>query len=91
MSKVCMHFIVSGRVQGVFYRSQTRQLAKTLRLTGWVKNLPTGEVEVLACGEQTSIEKLHQWLWEGPRFASVAKVNDKEIPWEEHTDFIITY
>jgi acylphosphatase len=86
-----MRFIVTGRVQGVFYRSHTEKRALELLLTGWVKNLPTGEVELLACGEREQVEALHCWLQKGPRFATVSQVSSQETPWEEHSDFVVLY
>ncbi|MEO8802998.1 MAG: acylphosphatase, partial [Rudaea sp.] len=47
----CARFIISGRVQGVFFRASTREQAQRLKLGGYAKNSPDGTVEVLACGE----------------------------------------
>ncbi|MDX1518845.1 MAG: acylphosphatase, partial [Gammaproteobacteria bacterium] len=58
-------FRVSGRVQGVCYRMYTVDRAEKLGLTGWVRNLPDGDVEVYACGPKEQLEALHQWLHEG--------------------------
>jgi acylphosphatase len=69
-----MRFIVSGKVQGVFYRASTREQAMALGLTGYAKNLPDGRVEVLAVGSASSIEALERWLWQGPSSASVEQV-----------------
>ena len=54
----CRCFLVSGRVQGVFYRASTRDRAVTLGLKGSVRNLNDGRVEVRACGEQDSLDAL---------------------------------
>lgn len=91
MTKLCRHFVVTGRVQGVFYRAQTQQQANNLQLTGWVKNLPTGEVEVLACGEHEQIDKLYQWLLKGPKLASVTQINCQDKSWQEFSSFTIVY
>ena len=92
MTKICLHCIVTGRVQGVFYRSETQRQAKALKLTGCVKNLPSGEVEVLACGQSEQLEQLYQWLWKGPRSASVDQVTHQEKPCsKEYLDFVILY
>ena len=69
---LCRRFIVSGEVQGVFYRQSTLQTAKDLQVTGWVKNLANGDVEVLACADEATLHALQDWLWSGP---SAAKVN----------------
>jgi acylphosphatase len=69
-----LHCFVSGRVQGVFFRSSTQEEAKQLGLSGWVRNLPDGRVEVLAQGDSTAIEQLRSWLEVGPRHAWVSDV-----------------
>lgn len=66
-------FIVTGRVQGVFYRASARRKAREFDVTGYAVNRPDGAVEVLACGTPGSIQQLEEWLWEGP---SAAKVED---------------
>lgn len=67
----CRHFRVTGRVQGVFFRDSTRQVAQTLKLTGYARNMPDGSVEVLACGGRPSLDRLEQWLHSGPPHATV--------------------
>ncbi len=67
-------FLVSGRVQGVFYRASTREQALTLGLSGHARNLPDGRVEVLAIGSAASLETLERWLWQGPPAARVDSV-----------------
>lgn len=71
---VCEKFRISGRVQGVWYRQSTLERATALGLTGWVRNLPDGRVEVLACGDTAKVESLRDWLWQGPPMASVSDV-----------------
>lgn len=85
----CVHCIVSGRVQGVFYRANTQLKAKKLGITGWVKNCDDGTVELMACGEPESIEHLIKWLQQGPPMAKVKKVIVEEQPIEFFEDFII--
>jgi acylphosphatase len=67
-------FIVSGKVQGVFYRASTRELALQLGLSGMARNLADGKVEVLACGSHEALAALERWLWEGPAAAEVDTV-----------------
>lgn len=74
---------MSGLVQGVFFRASTREQARRLGLTGWVRNLPDGRVEVLACGERERLERLLEWLHEGPPHADVSRV---EVDWREQAD-----
>lgn len=70
----CIHCKVSGRVQGVFFRASARDRAVALGLRGWVRNLPDGTVEVLACGNETALEDLRLWLRQGPPMARVSEV-----------------
>lgn len=83
--RLCCRFSVSGRVQGVFFRASTREVAIRLGLSGWVRNLSCGDVELLAYGDRKSIDKLGKWLWRGPQFAKVAKV-ESEILSETSVD-----
>jgi acylphosphatase len=71
---ICRRFLVSGRVQGVFYRDSTRRQAQALGLTGWVRNLFDGRVEVLACGGGQQLETLAKWLEIGPEYAKVTNI-----------------
>ncbi|WP_201314391.1 acylphosphatase [Dyella sp. EPa41] len=66
-------FLVSGRVQGVFYRASTREQALALGLRGHAENLPDGRVEVIASGTDAALDALESWLWRGP---SGARVDD---------------
>ncbi len=85
------HFIISGKVQGVFFRKHTQEQACQLGLHGWVKNLLDGKVEVKAFGETEQLEKLHQWLNQGPRLARVDSVIVETIPFETGENFEIFY
>ncbi len=78
----CRQFKVSGRVQGVFFRASTRDVAVPLGLTGHAINLPDGAVEVLACGETAALEKLENWLHEGPPMSTVTNVESHDIECE---------
>ncbi|MBU1341366.1 MAG: acylphosphatase [Proteobacteria bacterium] len=72
--KVETKVIVSGRVQGVFFRVQTKNTADQLGLKGYVKNLPNGSVEAVFQGEQMTIEKMVAWCNKGPAAARVDHV-----------------
>lgn len=74
-SESCVRCLVGGRVQGVFYRASTQGVARQLGLSGYARNLPDGRVEVLACGQHESVERLRNWLWEGPPMARVDSVS----------------
>ena len=67
-------FVVSGRVQGVGFRYSTRRMAERLELSGWVENLPNGDVKVIARGDPARLEELEAWLWSGPDAACVSEV-----------------
>ncbi len=72
-----VYLLISGKVQGVCYRVSCQEVAQELGLTGWVKNLSTGQVEVLAQGEKEKIEKLIAWCKKGPKGASVENVESE--------------
>ena len=74
--------LVSGRVQGVFFRASTRQRALALGITGYARNLPDGRVEVLAVGTLQAVQELRDWLWIGPPGAKVTAVETIEVPLE---------
>ncbi len=66
---------ISGKVQGVYYRSSASEEARVLGLCGFVRNLPTGEVELIAEGPLSAIEQLIAWCKVGPPAAQVAAVD----------------
>lgn len=71
MTLQCYRFIVTGRVQGVYFRQSTADQARQLGLNGWVRNLPDGRVEGVACGDGGALETLKTWLHQGPPAARV--------------------
>ncbi len=75
-----LHAKVYGKVQGVFFRANTETQAKNLRLTGWVKNLDDGSVEVMAEGEKAALEELLEWLYLGPAASKVDEVKFEYLP-----------
>ena len=80
-------FIVSGAVQGVFYRASTREQASRLGLAGYAKNLPDGCVEVLAVGSTEALDVLERWLHLGPPAARVDAVSREDLPEQELRGF----
>lgn len=78
----CLNLIVKGRVQGVFFRHYTRKRATDMGLTGWVKNLDTGDVEIIAEGTKEALKALLEWVWEGSPSSDVV---DIKISWKEYT------
>lgn len=77
-----VHVFVSGKVQGVFFRSSTKNTAEELGITGWVRNLPDGRVEAVFEGEKDSIDKMIEWCSKGPAYSQVA---DVEVMPEEYS------
>lgn len=80
-------FLVSGLVQGVYFRASTRQRALALGLHGHARNLADGRVEVVACGELTALAELERWLHEGPPAARVDAVVREDIDAQRHDGF----
>ena len=80
----CTHLIVSGRVQGVFFRANVRNKAVKLGLNGYAKNLNDGNVEVVAQGDEEKIKKLMDFIKKGP---GIAKVTDMKIKHRELENF----
>ncbi len=81
MEKVRVHVFISGLVQGVFFRWNTKRNADKLQLSGWVRNLPDGRVEAIFEGERENVEKMIEWCKKGPSGAIVEKV---EIVYENY-------
>ncbi len=72
--KVRTHVYISGRVQGVFFRSETRDLAIRHGVSGWVQNLPDGRVEAVFEGEKEKVDRLIEFCKRGPPGAQVTQV-----------------
>ena len=85
---VSVHVWVYGTVQGVFFRAEAKEQAKKLGLVGWIKNLPTGEVEGYAEGNKTNLEKWIQWCHGGPARARVTHV---KTVWGEATEQFLNF
>lgn len=72
-------FLVTGRVQGVFFRASTRNEAERLGLAGSASNLADGRVEVVASGSDEALSALERWLWQGPPSARVDDVTREAV------------
>ena len=82
------HYIIHGRVQGVFFRDSTRRKALELGLGGWVRNRSDGTVEAVVQGPEGAVAELAQWFRAGgPRSARVDRVEEQEGPGDTFTDF----
>ena len=86
----CKRCLVSGRVQGVFFRASTREQAQRLGVTGYARNLPDGRVEVVACGPDERVADLCIWLQSGPPQAQVDSCDCKDMAGEAYTVFAIS-
>ena len=86
------HVFVSGNVQGVYFRQNTKQVATRHKVVGWVRNLPDGRVEAVFEGDETAVNEVIKWCHIGPPKASVQDVNVKfEKYIGEFADFNINY
>jgi acylphosphatase len=72
-----LRLLVHGRVQGVFFRQAAAEEARSLGLRGWVKNLPNGDVEMVAEGPRRELKILAAWANQGPRMARVTGVEEE--------------
>lgn len=92
MDKKTVKIIVSGAVQGVGFRYSTLQFAKNITITGYVRNLYDGRVEIVAQGDTHQIKTLLKWLQEsGPAYAQIAHVEFNEIDEINFNSFSIQY
>lgn len=89
---IAKRLLVKGKVQGVFFRKHTRQIAHELNIAGWVRNTDEGHVEILAQGDEDSIQKLTAWCRQGPSKADVQNVDVSDAkPDETIKHFSINY
>ncbi|AAU93141.1 MULTISPECIES: acylphosphatase [Methylococcus] len=85
-----VHVLVAGRVQGVWYRASAARKASELGLTGWVRNLPDGRVELVAEGDAESVDALLAWCRRGPPLARVTGLDVREMAVTgEFTEFAV--
>ena len=73
------HFVIEGRVQGVSYRMSAQIAAQKIGVTGWVRNLRSGQVEMVAEGDPAQLEQLLEWAWQGPNFAQVTDISLEKL------------
>jgi acylphosphatase len=92
MERVRARVIIEGRVQGVFFRHHTQEMAFRLGVKGWVKNRRDGSVEAVFEGDRERVDPIIQWCHRGP---SEAMVKNVSVTWESYTgefdDFFVTY
>ena len=92
MEKVRARVMIEGKVQGVFFRHHTQEMAFHLGVKGWVRNRRDGSVEAVFEGDKEIVNRMTEWCHQGPPTARVTKVHQA---WEEYTgefeDFSVTY
>jgi len=92
MEKICVRAIIYGRVQGVFFRMETRKAAQRIGVFGWVKNKEDGTVEALFEGEKERVDSVLEWCRKGPPLSEVEKVSlSREEFTGNYNSFDITY
>ena len=90
--KKAVRLLISGRVQGVFYRYTAQKVALRLDLNGWVKNLPSGQAEAVAVGTTSAVEAFITWCRQGPPGAHVTDVAVTELSSPpDYEGFSVTY
>jgi acylphosphatase len=82
-----VHLVISGKVQGVFFRASAKDVADEIGLTGWVKNTKEGDVEIKANGSDDQLQKFMEWCKIGPRRAVVTNLQVKNIDEENFKSF----
>ncbi len=84
---------VKGKVQGVFFRSETNKKANKLGLNGWVKNEPDGTVTIMAAGDESQLKELIKWCAQNPGHSDVSNIEVTDLPGTEtvHPGFSIKY
>ena len=91
-NKVNARVIISGRVQGVFFRMETKRAAERFGVCGWVRNQNDGTVEALFEGEKADVDAVLEWCEKGPPLSSVIQVDVKwGTPSGRFTKFDVTY
>jgi acylphosphatase len=92
MERKRVHVLIRGRVQGVFFRASTQDMAHRLRLSGYVRNLPDGRVEAVFEGARDKLKQAVQWCHSGPAGASVYETDEKWLAYTGEFDgFEIRY
>jgi acylphosphatase len=86
--KTRLHVFISGKVQGVYFRQNTKQVATSHRVTGWVRNLPDGRVEAIFEGDKADVDEVIEWCHIGPPKADVV---DVDIRFETHTGEFVNF
>ena len=89
-ARIARQAVVSGRVQGVYYRASTQQQARRLAVAGWVRNRPDGSGEAWLEGAPDAVEALLAWMRRGPAGARVTDIAVTETLPQNDADFVVT-
>jgi acylphosphatase len=89
MAATCVRLVVHGIVQGVGFRFAAREAASSCPVTGWVRNLPDGTVEIVASGSADAVARMTAWAHRGPRYASVERVQVDTFEDPPSLDFFV--
>ena len=81
MDKKRVHLIIRGKVQGVFFRASTRDKAKELGLSGFVRNKEDGTVEIEVEGDENQLQRLIDWCHTGP---DLSRVDSVQLDWRPY-------
>jgi acylphosphatase len=84
-----VQLVISGKVQGVYFRASAKATAEALRVTGTVKNNRQGQVEIRASGTETALKDFIAWCYEGPPGAAVSDVHIEKIEEQQFKGFSI--
>lgn len=79
--KARIHITIKGLVQGIFFRASTKEKAQQLGITGWVRNLNSDKVEIVAEGEKKNLEELIEWCKTG---SSLVKIEEIKVEWQSY-------
>ncbi|NNF98500.1 MAG: acylphosphatase [Desulfobacteraceae bacterium] len=82
------HVIITGRVQGVFYRAETKRASERIGVTGWVRNRPDGSVEAVLQGSEDGVNRTIDWCQKGSPHSRVEKI---DISWEDTTEIFDSF
>ena len=86
MQPTACEVVITGRVQGVFFRVETQKAAQSLQVAGYVKNMPDGSVKALFQGDKEAVERMLQWCHTGAPLSRVDDVRVSQVPFQEGLD-----
>ena len=92
MENKSVHILVTGKVQGVFFRQATKVIAIKNHVTGWVKNLESGQVEILLEGEDQNVNSIVEWCHNGPANSRVDEIKIEQQKFSgQYSNFEVRY